>query len=269
MKIIKFLLVVTLLASCDKIPDKIVDSNPDNYKIIALEVPSELVLLNRTEQVSLNYNIKIENYSAINKVYSNIHFKDNQAQVFSDILLSDNGDKVNSGDQKANDGIFSAKIAFDSTQNSGEYYIDFYVESINSITKKVAVKSFRYDNGENNLPPVISSLSIPDSIDRDVSFVFSVKASDPNGLNQIKKVYFQLFRPDGSQVMGGNNDPHILMVDDGNKDVFGDLIANDGIYSFKNSFAITAQTGVWTFKFRAEDYPGLLSNEIIHHMVVN
>lgn len=268
MRLIKYIFLFIVFVSCDKIPDKIIDSPADDFHITDLNVPENLVLIPSEGKVSLSFNIQVDNPSAISKVFTDIYLKENQEQVFSDLALYDNGDKNNSGDLKANDGIYSTKVLFDTTQNSGEYYIDFFVETINSSVKKVAVRKFNYDNGENNLPPVISSLSIPDSIDRGVSFIFTVRASDPNGLSQIKKVYFQLFRPDGTQVLGANNDPNILMVDDGNFDVFGDLIANDGIFSFKNSFATTAQTGKWVFRFRAQDLSNALSNEIVHEMLV-
>lgn len=268
MRLIKYIFLFIVFVSCDKLSDKIIESPADDFHITNLDVPENLVLIPSEGKVSLSFNIQVDNPSAISKVYTDIYLKENQEQVFSDLALYDNGDKNNSGDLKANDGIYSTKVLFDTTQNSGEYYIDFFIETINSSVKKVAVRKFNYDNGENNLPPVISSLSIPDSIDRGVSFVFTVRASDPNGLSQIKKVYFQLFRPDGTQVLGSNNDPNILMVDDGNFDVFGDLSANDGIFSFKNSFATTAQTGKWVFRFRAQDLSNALSNEIVHEMLV-
>jgi len=263
-----FSLLISLVIACDKISNNVVDSAADNYTVVAVNVPEKLFLNSVGDKVFLNYNIQIENFSAIQKVYSNIYLKNNQLQILDDVVLKDDGDKNISGDAKSNDGIFSVKLPFDTTFISGDYYIDFFVQSLKGITKKVSVASFNYDNGENNLPPVLSQLNIPDSIERNISFVFSVKASDPNGLSQIKKVYFQLYRPDGSQVLGANNDPYIPMVDDGNNEVYGDLFANDGIFSFKNSFASTAQTGTWTFRFRSQDFSNALSNEIVHQMVV-
>ena len=50
-------------------------------------------------------------------------------------------------------------------------------------------------------------------------------------------VYFELFRPDGTVVEENPGDTIFSMHDDGNSEVFGDEIAGDGIYSFKNSFA--------------------------------
>jgi hypothetical protein len=55
------------------------------------------------------------------------------------------------------------------------------------------------------------------------------------------------------------------MVDDGDENL-GDEVAGDGIYSFKNIFAETAQVGVWKFEYSAVDKSGLKSNTIMHNL---
>jgi len=261
-----FLIVALVISACDGISDKIVDLPNDNYTVLKVECPDELLLT--SAKGNLIYSIKIDNPSAVKNIYSRIVSAASEESVFSGILLKDNGDLQNYGDTKKDDGIFTAKVEFDTSIVSGRYFVEFFVQTINLSEMKVAVSGFNFDNGKNNLPPVISNLIMPDSIARNVSFVFSVKVSDPNGLKQVKSVYFQLFRPDGSQVVDNNNNPNLLMQDNGNEDIFGDLFAGDGVFSFKNSFSATAQTGKWTFKFRAIDYANALSNEIIHELLV-
>ena len=134
--------------------------------------------------------------------------------------------------------------------------------------QRVARGSFNYNNGQNNVTPVISDLVCPNSINRGVDFIFSVTANDPNGLNDIESVSFKLFRPDGTIVEESPGDTLFAMHDDGDLGTFGDSTAGDGVYSFKNSFALTAQTGNWKFIFQAEDRGGSLSNIIEHFISV-
>ena len=103
---------------------------------------------------------------------------------------------------------------------------------------------------------------LADSINTDVSFIFSVAAKDSNGYRDIKRVYFQLFRPDSTLVVGGNGQSKFDLDDKGNLNVFGDVLAGDRIFSYKNSFSSTAQKGFWQFEFEAEDREGLISNKI-------
>ena len=58
------------------------------------------------------------------------------------------------------------------------------------------------------------------------------------------------------------------MVDNGDS-VLGDAKAGDGIYSFKNTFGPTAQTGNWQFEFQAKDKSGAVSNVIKQTLGVN
>jgi len=108
-----------------------------------------------------------------------------------------------------------------------------------------------------------------DTVALNQSFVFSIEASDLNGLADIEGVFFRLYRPDGSLVLDTQNSlDFFLMHDDGNTEVFGDLVAGDGIYTFKNLFAQTAPIGMWRFEFQAQDRRNVLSNKIIHNIVV-
>jgi len=261
-----FFLSSLIFLSCDSIPDKVVDLPEDNYSVIGINHPQELLLV--SSKGSLIYSIEIDNPSAVENVYSKILSGSSEEVIFTNIILRDDGDQQNYADLNKGDGIFTTKVEFDTSIASGKYFIEYYVETINKTVKKVAVANFTFDNGKNNLPPIISNLVIPDSIARNVSFVFSIKASDPNGLKQIKSVYFQLYRPDGSQVVDNNSNPNLSMQDNGNEEIFGDLFAGDGIFSFKNSFSATAQLGKWTFKFRAVDFSNALSNEIAHELTV-
>jgi len=153
---------------------------------------------------------------------------------------------------------------------NGKYQIEYFVEDNVNLppnnSAKVGSALFTFDNNQNNLPPVISDVGLPASVNRGDSFLISVKVSDPNGLSDLYQVYFKLYRPDGSTVDPGNGLSYFIMFDDGTR---GDQTAGDGIYSLQNSFGSTAQTGTWKFEFQAKDYGGKLSNVITQNLTVN
>lgn len=127
-----------------------------------------------------------------------------------------------------------------------------------------------------NLPPIIDSVSAPDSVEIDsthaILFYLYATASDPNGLNDIKRVYFDTFKPNG-QPSTGNPFP---MYDDGGASgnpADGDSVANDGIFTLIIQLpALDAPTppalGTYVFKFYAEDRSGAVSKPFSHDIRV-
>ena len=88
------------------------------------------------------------------------------------------------------------------------------------------------------------------------------KAMDSNGVNDIKEVYYIVYKPDGS-----TSGAKLLLFDDGNIEDHGDLVAGDGIYSRLIQINETNDKGTYRFEFQAEDRSGDLSN-IINHFVL-
>jgi len=101
-------------------------------------------------------------------------------------------------------------------------------------------------------PPVLSNLAAPDTISRSAgkTIVLSVHVTDPQGLSDIKSVYFNVTKPDGTPADGNP----FFMYDDGDETNHGDKTAGDGIYSL--IIIITPQNakGNYRFDFMAEDY---------------
>lgn len=264
-------IIFFLFTSCEKIPDGVVEQNTLSIKIKRLSAPDNFNYA--AADSSLLTTIEFEDSKNINKVWLQIKSADGSTIITSSTQMFDNGNISANGDQKRNDNIYSAKVGISKKYSSGKYYIDYYIEdnvkpAPENITK-VASHSFVYVNNQVNLSPVISNLKIPAAVSRGETFIFTLKVEDGNGLIDIAQVYFKLFRPDGSLVDPQNGLGYFLMVDDGNFNVFGDEKANDGIYSFKNSFGESSQTGQWKFEFQAKDKSGVLSNTIIYLMTVN
>lgn len=119
-----------------------------------------------------------------------------------------------------------------------------------------------------NVPPVISNLQAPKSllvpITDTLKVLLSVDVFDAEGKEDIEKVYFNTFKPDGSPSSGNP----FLMYDDGNLLAHGDLTANDGTYSRIIILPPGTTKGIYRFDFQAMDKKGELSNIITHYIEV-
>ncbi len=259
------ILIVLFYSACEKIPDKIIDPNMNasSYQVIKIFTPKLFERL--TSENPFVVSVKFSNISGISKVFYNLNDSDGNV-IYSQKEMEDNGDINNFGDSTANDKIYSAKINLTKTYQSGQFEFDFFVSDLNGNVKLIGKRYMSYSSQNKDYPPVISNLSMPDSIKRSVYFVFSLKASDKNGLSDIKEVYFELFRPDGSIVYSNTSskDTKFPMFDNGDTQNSGDKIAGDGIYSLKNSFSTNAPVGSWRFEFHAVDKSDSLSNKIVH-----
>lgn len=255
LKLFIIFISIFTLHFCDKPYDDIVDYQLSNYLVDKILVVNEF---NYSPSDSLlNVGITFKNFKSVEKVYLNIKLNDASSFIYKEIEL----DKVVSGSIAE----FSTKIKLSKKFSSGKYIIEFFVkDKFTSTEKKVAEHLLSYNNNQVNYPPVISDLKIPSFVNRGESFTFSLKVNDPNGLNDINQVIFKLFRPDGSVVISNSSNPNIdyfLMVDNGDINL-GDEKANDGIYSFKNSFGQNSSVGNWTFEFQAKDKSGAASNAL-------
>ena len=270
--LICIVLIAFALLSCDKIPDGIVESQNVDYQIITITAPASVTYLPTDSTVIAS--IQLSKVNSVNVVWCKVSSLDGSLTIKNQVMMIDNGNPNLNGDQLKGDGIYSGKFVMGKLNPNGKYQIDFFVEdNIRQAPDnlvKVGTHIFTFDNLQINYAPVISDLKIPSTINRGESFIFSVNAIDPNGPADITRVYFKLFRPDGSKVLNGNAD-FFVMMDNGNLDIYGDQIASDGIYSFKNSFSTAASTqiGVWRFEFEAKDYGGKTSNILIQNLTVN
>jgi hypothetical protein len=265
-----FICTVLLLTSCDKIPSGIVDFKTVDYAEKIISIPSSVVYAKSDSSVVTS--IQIINTASVGSVWCKISSLDGTIIIKDKSLMYDDGNTAVDGDLKKGDGIYSGKFYMSKLNPNGKYQIDYYVEDNINLApdnlSKVGSAQFNFDNGQNNLPPVISNLVLPASVNRGDSFIFSIKAEDPNGYADISQVYFRLYRPDGTLVSSGDAFGYFVMVDNGDQNL-GDQTAGDGIYSFKNSFGTTAPIGSWKFEFQAKDRAGKLSEIITQMMTVN
>lgn len=257
-----FLLIPLLIWGCEKAYDNLIDTSTENFQVsnvIFIDHSPPVVYDLKTPADSLlKLRINFTEESVVNKTFFDVYASDNSRLNSSPIEM-----------QKVTENIFENQFILKREYPIGNYTVRFSASGLDGKNKQVAVASFYFNNGQDNLPPEISNLVIPDTISKGAFFNFSIMVSDSNGLNDIRKedgVFFNLFRPDTSIVQAGP----FYMHDDGDA-VFGDEIAGDGIFSFRNLFLqdTTTQVGNWRFVFQARDLSGLGSNIIEHYLYVN
>jgi hypothetical protein len=264
------LFIILSLTACGKIPDEIVDNQFADYQVQKITAPSSFVYSDTDSLISIS--IQINNFSNVNKVWTSIKSMDGKQYLTRDLQLYDDGNKYR-GDTKAGDGIFSETFAMSKKYSNGKYIIEFFVEDVLGLGSqsivKVGEQSVTYDNKQTNYAPVISNLKMPDSVNKNESFIMSVKVDDQNGPADIAVTFFRLYRPDGTVVLAAPGQDYFPMFDNGDTAKYGDSVADDGLYSLKNSFQSTTTTGIWVFEFQGKDRSGALSNVIKHNLLVN
>ncbi len=146
--------------------------------------------------------------------------------------------------------------------------LNFLQLDLSGINKQVAESNFYFINGQDTLPPVISNLIMPDTIQPGETILSTIEVSDRNGLNDIYFVFYEAYDPDGIRVVNSQGIYQFPMFDDGMTSVNGDVTADDGIYSVRLTFPQNVQLGTWRFQFQAEDRTGALSNIINHYVLI-
>lgn len=268
------IIIVLLFTGCEKDYDGILDYSRAEYQVLSIS-PKDNFTFSPVDSTII-FSIRFSSSSIITETFCNIHSPDGSKIHTGSVSLLDDGRSEN-GDHVAGDNIYSARFPFSSSFLFGDYSVKYYVKDASNIDQ-VAAGKFFYDNGQFNVAPKIfnlimvdsSSFSPIDSIQVGVTFIFSVTALDSNGYADISRVYFELYRPDSTIVTDGFGNSKIQMFDNGNFPVFGDQIAGDSIFSFKNKFldSTSTQRGNWKFEFRTEDRRGSISNTIIKNLKV-
>ena len=248
------LLIPLLIWGCEQTFDNVIDTSTDNYQLTSVIGIKDTIDLKEPGDSLLSIRLIFTPQSQINKVYFDIYASDNTRLNSAPVEM-----------QEVLDKIYEEQFILKSDNPIGNYNVRFSVTGFDGKSKQVAFSSFYFNNGQDNLPPVISNTVInPDTVEvNDTTVIFtSVEVIDPNGANDILEVYFKVYKPDGT-----TNDVKVFLFDDGNTSESGDLIANDGIYSRKIQVDQSNDKGTYRFEFQAKDRSGELSN-IINHFVL-
>jgi hypothetical protein len=170
-------------------------------------------------------------------------------------------------DISARDGVFSALLPFTIVRSDiGDLGLSVIARDKATLTSNLMRRSIRIQRL--NRPPVVSDVSAPDTIAvgaSPIAFRLTVRASDPDGQDDIRRVYFNSFRPDGTPAAGNP----FSMYDDGDTNgQSGDATRGDGIYSLIVQLAPGTASGVYRFEFQASDRSAAVSTVIVHRITV-
>ncbi|MCH8288024.1 MAG: hypothetical protein IID12_02820 [Candidatus Marinimicrobia bacterium] len=164
--------------------------------------------------------------------------------------LNDNG---TNGDIIQGDGRYSAYLSPQLVDSvTGSFKFTVYASDLDSN----ASPQFELLFDITNYQPELSLFSVTGSVALGDTIFIETAVSDANGLSDIRKVTYDIFRVSDSTLI---EDQSFVMRDDGS---FGDRVALDGIYSVKQPTNPTGATGVFIFLITAEDFAGLKSEEL-------
>jgi hypothetical protein len=249
------LLIIPLLFwGCDKTFENVIDVTTENYQVTFVSGIKDTIDLKTPSDSLLNLRLIFSSGSVVNRVHFNVIDPDDNFLNSFPIEMS-----------SISDVIYENQFILKPEYPNGKYGVQFSVTGFNGESKVVALSGFQFNNGQDNLPPVIANTVIePDTVVvTDTTVIFtSVEAMDSNGVNDLKEIYYIVYRPDGS-----TSGAKLLLFDDGNAEENGDLVAGDGIYSRLIQINETNDKGTYRFEFQAEDRSGELSN-IINHFVL-
>ena len=248
------LLIPLLFWGCDKTFENVIDVARENYQVTVVSGIKDTIDLKNPSDSLLNLRLIFTPESEVNLVYFDVIDPDDSPLNSSPIeMINISG------------VIYENQFILKPEHPNGKYKVQFSVTGFDGENHVAAVSGFQFNNGQDNLPPVISNTVVdPDTaVVTDTTIIFtSVEAMDSNGVNDIKEVYYIVYRPDGS-----TSGAKLLLFDDGNIEDHGDLVAGDGIYSRLIQINETNDKGTYRFEFQAEDRSGEFSN-IINHFVL-
>lgn len=262
--------VLFTVSACEKIPDNLIDAKVVDYQVFGISAP--LSFIYSSGDSSIVTTVKISNVKTVQKIWCKVSLSDGTLLIYPQIAFSFTSNINPPFGQTGVAALYTGKIPMSKKFSSGNYQIEYFVEdnvrlSPDNLTK-VGTHIFSYNNGQNSKPPVIVKANMPSSVAIGEIFAFSVQVNDPDGLNDIKSVTYELYKPDGTKVVNSQGISKFPLFDDGNISVSGDETAGDGIYTVKLTFPAGQQTGVWRFDFQAADRADKLSNVLSQQLTV-
>ncbi len=259
------LLLPVLFWGCEKTYDSVINPKQTNTIQVTNITPIDSVNYLTSDSV-LTFAITFNSTEQLQAVYFNIIKPDGNQLNSSAIKLFNDGDLSTHGDSSVSDNTFSNKFTMSNKYINGVYIVKYYVEDIYGTSNYISAQNYVFDNGKDKFAPVLSNLDLPDTVTYGQTFVFSVMAVDSNGYDDIESVYYELFKPDGTQVSNSEGIYQFPLFDDGQTSTDGDVTAMDSTFTVILTFPAGQQTGSWRFEFQAIDRSNLLSNKITQNV---
>ena len=239
-------------------------------------------------------NIDFAFFQASNKLYVSAQaLKGYQGTSLDSILVLWNGTSATNtadtirllddgtvGDMISKDGIFSRKIS--NTIPTIKNVIPFtandsvFLSILGLYSGKKLTLSSTFLLG--NIRPKLGNIFVPDTVMRPIAnsdpnvtntvkFSVTASVSDPNGLDDIKRVFFRSYHVGLDSMMYDGNP--IFLYDDGTGvDGSGDLQKGDGSFTRTISMTENATTGTYHWSFEAQDLSNAYSEMVKKILVV-
>lgn len=271
------LLLLFFVPSCENIEDssipeetgvpfiKLVDISPvkintDSISIANGKNPDDsvkvFITFSLTEENIIDETLKIEKFS-----YRIINTDNITSEFTGDISTVKTSLTGNSG--FLHSGVIPLSIR---RKDIGNYALRIFGTDSKTRTSNLIVSNLVIIR--ENHPPVIEKIFAPDTIfisEGTQKYFLIAKVNDPEGNADIKKVYFNSYKPDGSPASGNP----FQMFDDGNKaGISGDDKANDGLYSLTIQITDQNPKGRYRFDFFASDKSDSTSKVNTHYITV-
>src|SRR4030067_2613466 len=139
------ILLFAILSGCEKDFDEIIDVSNDNYQVISITGIKDTIDLKNPPDSLLNLSITFSTESQVNKVFFDIHASDNTTLSSTPVQMVSVGDNT-----------FEKQFILRSNNPIGNYSIKFSATGFTGVNKQVAVGNFYFNNGQDNVAPVIS-----------------------------------------------------------------------------------------------------------------
>jgi hypothetical protein len=239
-------------------------------------------------------NIDFAFFQASNKLYVSAQaLKGYQGTSLDSILVLWNGTSATNtadtirllddgtvGDMISKDGIISRKIS--NTSSTIKNVIPFtandsvFLSILGLYSGKKLTVSSTFLLG--NIRPKLGTVFVPgtvmrpidnsdDNVTNTVEFSVTASVSDPNGLDDIKRVFFRSYHVGLDSMMYDGNP--IFLYDDGTGvDGSGDLQKGDGTFTRTISITEDANTGTYHWSFEAQDLSNAYSEMVKKVLVV-
>jgi len=191
-----------------------------------------------------------QGYETIDEVKYSLYYGETDStgeELLHEGLLVDDGKQ---GDIIISDGVFSRKHF---NMNEGVYRCVVLADDEDGNLAETVTK---IEYAVANQAPVIYMNDYSSEFEKGEWLFFKVKATDPQGMDDITGISFTIEYPDGELKTHSS----WVLRDDGQ---LGDDEKNDGIYSIRmptNEQSVFQ--GLWNFRFTAKDKGGLYSNVI-------
>lgn len=262
---IPLLTVLLYAASCEKQDSAVIDSigfvpilssvviNPSSINTDTINVgperkPEDNLPLSVKTYAILASGAGVKQVKAVNARL----LREPGLSAIASVELLDDGSGV---DSTKGDGVFSGWINFSIKRSEvGNYRVEVSAEGSGGFTSTAIIQTLQILRL--NRPPVLSDLRAPDTVrtSMQTSFLITVRASDPDGLDDIRSVT--------------RTTPSNLVLQLNDSGVNGDAVAGDGIFSELVSLSPPPAPGSYQFRFQAFDRSNAGSNVLLHTITV-